>query len=68
VGERRVVMGSGEDILIKKDRTSSTYDILLKKAVKEGRVGGKFRCPVCGMRFKMEKEASACCAKVYLKA
>ena len=60
-------MGSEEDILIKKDRTSSTYDILLEKAVKEGRVGGKYRCPVCGMHFKVEREASACCAKVYLK-
>lgn len=61
-------MASDEDILIRKDRTSSTYDILLRKAIKEGRVGGKHRCPVCGMRFKSEKEASACCAKVYLKA
>ncbi|MCK4546683.1 MAG: hypothetical protein KAW17_04490 [Candidatus Eisenbacteria sp.] len=60
-------MGSGDAILIKKDRTSSTYDILLQKAVKEGRVGGKHRCPVCGMRFRTEKDASACCAKVYLK-
>ncbi len=61
-------MNREDNVLIKKDRTSSTYDILLKKAVKDGRVGGKHRCPVCGMRFKLEKEASACCAKVYLKA
>jgi len=61
-------MHSDDDILIKKDRTSSTYDILLKKAIKEGRVGGKYRCPVCGMRYKAEREASACCAKVYLRS
>jgi hypothetical protein len=61
-------MSGDEDILLKKDRTTSTYDILLKKAIKEGRVGGKHRCPVCGMRFKIEREASACCAKVYLKS
>ena len=61
-------MSRDDGILIKKDETSSTYDLLLKKAVREGRVDGKFRCPVCGMRFKNEKEASACCSRVYLKA
>ena len=61
-------MSRDDGILIKKDGTSSTYDLLLKKALREGRVGGKFRCPVCGMRFKYEKEASACCSRVYLKA
>jgi hypothetical protein len=61
-------MSRDDGILIKKDGTSSTYDLLLKKALREGRVGGKFRCPVCGMRFKNEKEASGCCSRVYLKA
>ena len=61
-------MRRDEGVLIKEDRTSSTYDILLRKAKKEGRVDGQHRCPVCGMRFKTEKDASACCSKVYLKS
>jgi len=35
--------------------------MLLKKAEQEGRLSGKYRCPVCGMRYKKEREASVCC-------
>jgi hypothetical protein len=49
-----------EEVLVK-DQSSATFDMLLKKAEQEGRIGGKFRCPVCGMRFRREKEASECC-------
>jgi hypothetical protein len=37
---------------------------LLQKALMEGRVDGKHRCPVCGMRFNEEKESFECCARV----
>ena len=37
------------------------YHRLLAKAEKEGRIDGKYRCPVCGMRFMTFDEADACC-------
>jgi hypothetical protein len=50
--------------ILEKDRANSTYDLLLRKAVEEGRIGGSHRCRVCGMRYKSEDEASTCCEKV----
>lgn len=49
-----------KEVLIK-DQPSATYEMLLKKAEREGRIGGKYRCPVCGMRYRREREASQCC-------
>ena len=31
------------------------------RAIEEGRVHGKYRCPRCGMRSKLKKEAADCC-------
>jgi hypothetical protein len=53
----------GESIL-QKDRANSTYELLLRKAVEEGRIGGAARCRVCGMRYNRREDASACCEKV----
>ncbi|HMB68141.1 MAG TPA: hypothetical protein VKU85_02480 [bacterium] len=53
-----------ESAILQKDRANSTYELLLKKAVEEGRIGGQCRCRVCGMRYKDEEEAIACCEKV----
>ena len=47
-----------------KDQPSATFEMLLKKAEQDGRLTGKFRCPVCGMRYKKEREASICCSGV----
>ena len=44
-----------------KDEPSATFEMLLKKAEREGRIGGKHQCPVCGMKFKSEKDANSCC-------
>ncbi|MFH1312144.1 MAG: hypothetical protein ABIJ00_02855 [Candidatus Eisenbacteria bacterium] len=49
-----------KEVLVK-DQPSATYEMLLKKAEREGRIGGKFRCSVCGMKFRREREASQCC-------
>jgi hypothetical protein len=38
--------------------------MLLKRAEREGRVGGKFRCSICGMRYKREREATDCCKSI----
>jgi hypothetical protein len=37
------------------------YHRLLAKAEQEGRIDGRYRCPVCGMRFMTFDEADACC-------
>lgn len=50
-----------EDGFLIKDEPSATYKMLLKKAEQEGRIGGKHVCPVCGMRFKNERDAASCC-------
>jgi hypothetical protein len=50
--------------LLVKNTSSTTYDMLIKKAVKEGRVGGAHRCPICGMRSHTAAEADACCERV----
>ena len=39
------------EVLVK-DQPSATYEMLLKKAEREGRIGGKFRCGICGMKFR----------------
>jgi hypothetical protein len=54
-------LGYKDDEILIKDRPSATYDMLLKKAEREGRIGGKHRCPICGMRFRKEREANDCC-------
>ncbi|MDP6530212.1 MAG: hypothetical protein QF819_00320 [Gemmatimonadota bacterium] len=50
--------------ILEKDRTNSTYELLLRKAVEEGRVGGDHRCRVCGMKFNNGQAAAECCEKV----
>ena len=48
-------------VLLKREATSSTYELLLRKAQEEGRVGGRYVCTVCGMKYKDEQAATACC-------
>ena len=50
-----------DDRFLIKDEPSATFEMLLKKAEREGRIGGKHQCPVCGMRFKSDKDARSCC-------
>jgi hypothetical protein len=53
-----------EGSILEKDRPNSTYELLLRKAVAEGRIGGSARCQVCGMRYNSAEEAASCCEKV----
>ena len=62
--EEGVMTRDEEGGVLQKDRPNSTYELLLRKAVEEGRIGGDFRCQVCGMRYKSPREASTCCEKV----
>ena len=57
-------MGYNEDEILVKDRPSATYDMLLKRAEREGRVGGSHTCPVCGMKFRRGREAVDCCRDI----
>jgi len=50
-----------EDILLQKDKNYVKFHRLLAKAEAEGRLDGKFQCPVCGMRFLSPMEADECC-------
>jgi hypothetical protein len=59
-----VMLREEEGSILQKDRPNSTYELLLRKAVVEGRVGGEHRCQVCGMRYNSPEEAGECCEKV----
>ena len=56
--------GVSSGILVR-DLDSSTkyvkYHRLLALAEREGRIDGKYRCPVCGMRYLSFDEADVCC-------
>ena len=52
--------GQEQSILLKAT-TNSTFDILLKKAEQEGRIGGKHRCGICGMLYHSLVESKSCC-------
>jgi rubrerythrin len=60
-GRGLALLGYNEDEVLVKDEPSATFEMLLKKAEQDGRLSGKYRCPVCGMRYKKEREASNCC-------
>jgi hypothetical protein len=49
-----------DDILVR-DTSYVKYERLLVQAEAEGRLDGRFRCLVCGMRFREKDEAEACC-------
>jgi len=53
----------GSSCLVKAS-ANTTFDILFKKAEKEGRVGGKYRCRICGMSHRNEQDAVGCCEKL----
>ena len=62
--EGGVMFREEEASILERNRQNSTYELLLKKAVAEGRVGGISRCQVCGMRYNTAPEAARCCEKV----
>jgi hypothetical protein len=53
-------LGYKDEVLVK-DQPSATYEMLLKRAEREGRIGGKHQCPICGMKYRKERDASNCC-------
>jgi hypothetical protein len=60
-GRGLALLGYKDEEVLVKDEPSATFEMLLKKAEQDGRLSGKHRCPVCGMRYRKEREASMCC-------
>ncbi len=58
------MMRRGGTLVLVQDDDYVKYSKLLAKAMDEGRVDGKHRCPVCGMRFNARRDAVLCCAEV----
>jgi hypothetical protein len=57
-----VMKEDGKDVsILQKDKNYVKFHRLLAKAEAEGRLDGKFQCPVCGMRFLSSREADDCC-------
>jgi hypothetical protein len=50
-----------DDEILVRDANYVKYERLLVKAEAEGRLDGRFRCLVCGMRYREKDEADACC-------
>lgn len=50
-----------DSAILQKDKNYVKFHRLLQKAEASGRLDGKHRCPVCGMRYLTEKEADDCC-------
>lgn len=47
--------------VLRKDREYVKFVQLLRRAEKDGRLGGNFVCKLCGMRFQTAAEARECC-------
>jgi hypothetical protein len=47
--------------ILEKGKNYVKFHRLLAKAEADGRLDGKYKCPVCGMRFLSEREADDCC-------
>jgi hypothetical protein len=54
----------GDTLVLENDEKYVKFTRLLAKAVSEGRIDGRYRCQVCGMRYKEEKESYDCCVRV----
>lgn len=54
----------GDTLVRENDDNYVKFSKLLEKAVTEGRVDGKYKCPVCGMRYNDSQRSYECCAKV----
>jgi len=53
-----------EDQTLVKEKPFVKYDQLIERAEVEGRIGGKYRCLVCGMRYHAKDDADDCCRVV----
>ena len=54
----------GVELVYESDENYVKFSKLLARALTEGRVDGRFKCPTCGMRFRTEADSANCCAQV----
>lgn len=52
---------SHETAILEKSKNYVKFYRLLRKAEEDGRLDGKYRCPVCGMRYLSATDADECC-------
>ncbi len=50
-----------DDPALVKEKPFVKYDQLIEKAAREGRIAGRFRCLVCGMKYNEKDDADECC-------
>jgi hypothetical protein len=60
-------MSSEKDQALVKEKAFVKYERLLEQAETEGRISGRFRCIVCGMKYHEKDNAEDCC-RVVLEA
>ena len=56
--------GVVDTLVLENDESWVKFKKLLARAEAEGRIDGKYRCPVCGMRYNSEAECATCCVQV----
>jgi hypothetical protein len=54
-------MANTEDSALVKEKPYVKYDQLIARAEVEGRINGRYRCLVCGMKYHLKEEAEDCC-------
>jgi hypothetical protein len=54
----------GDTLVLESDESYVKFSKLLAKALAEGRIDGRYRCQVCGMRYNTDAESMNCCAPV----
>ena len=60
-------MTEQKDAALVKEKPFVKYDQLILRAEREGRINGRYRCIVCGMRY-LEKDGAEDCCKAVLEA
>lgn len=53
--------GKEKEPILQKEEKYIKFHRLLAKAEAEGRLDGKYQCPVCGMKYLSASEADECC-------
>jgi len=57
-------MTKSDEPTLVKEKPFVKYDQLIARAEREGRINGRFRCLVCGMRYNDKDDAEDCCRVV----
>ena len=61
IKEDRMQQNSDDHEILVRDKSYVKFERLLVKAESEGRIGGDFKCLMCGMRYMSKRDAEDCC-------